>query len=484
MKRYELIARDIAAMIRSGSLTTGERVPSMRQLRRDRSISPGTVRRAYELLQERGYIEALPRSGFYVTSYWQTAPPGPGTSQPVTRSTSPDVAELIFLVLEAMRERQLVPFGSAFPSPTLFPLAQLGRQLGETARHLDSWSTVEDLPPGSIALRRQIALRYQRFGVDVAPEEIIVTAGALEAINLSLRSVTRPGDVVAIESPAFYGYLQAIETYGLRAVEIPTDPRDGVDLDRLTAILQRHPVRACCLMTTFQNPVGALMPDEKKNRLVKLLAAHEIPLIEDDVYSELFFGTERPRPAKAFDHKGLVLHCNSFSKCLAPGYRVGWVAAGRFARTVERQKVVSTIATAVPVQEAISAYLSRSAYERHLRSLRRALQEQQGCMLRSMQAHFPSGYRVTQPAGGYVLWVELPSPIDASQLHRIAIERGISLAPGPIFSLRREFRHCIRLNYGYSWDTKLEEAMRTLGELICELTAPVARRSVGRSAER
>lgn len=477
MKRYELIAQDIAAMIRNGSLSTGERVPSTRQIRRDRSISPGTVRRAYELLQERGYIEALPRSGYYVSSYWRTTPPRPGTSRPMTRATSPDVAELIFLVLEAMREPQLVPFGSAFPSPTLFPLAQLGRQLGETARHLDPWSTVQDLPPGSIALRRQIALRYQRFGVDVMPEEIIVTAGALEAINLSLRSVTRPGDVVAIESPAFYGYLQAIETYGLRAVEIPTHSQDGVDLDCLAAILKRHPVRACCLMTTFQNPVGALMPDDKKSRLVKLLAAHEIPLIEDDVYSELFFGTERPRPAKAFDHKGMVLHCNSYSKCLAPGYRVGWVAAGRFARTVERLKVASTIATTVPVQEAISAYLRRFAYERHLRSLRRALQEQQGRMLQSIQAHFPAGYRVTQPAGGYVLWVELPSPIDGSQLHRIAIEHGISLAPGPIFSPRREFRHCIRLNYGHPWDAKLEEAMRTLGNLIGELTAGSQERS-------
>jgi len=471
MKRYELIARDIAAMIRNGGMSTGERIPSMRQLRRDRGISPGTVRRAYELLQDRGYIEALPRSGFYVTSFWQTAPPGPGISQPVARSTSPDVAELIFLVLEAMRERQLVPFGSAFPSPTLFPLAQLGRQLAETARELDPWSTVEDLPPGSIALRRQIALRYQRFGVDVVPEEIIVTTGGLEAINLSLRSVTRPGDVVAIESPAFYGYLQAIETYGLRAVEVPTHPGDGVDLDCLAGILRRHPVRACCLMTTFQNPVGALMPDEKKNRLVKLLGTHEIPLIEDDVYSELFFGTERPRPAKAFDHKGMVLHCNSFSKCLAPGYRVGWVAAGRFARTVERRKAVSTIATAVPVQEAISAYLRRSAYERHLRSLRRALQEQQRCMLKSIQAHFPGGCRVTRPAGGYVLWVELPPSIDGSQLHRTAIERGISLAPGTIFSPRREFGHCIRLNYGYPWDAKLEGAMRTLGTLICESNA-------------
>lgn len=290
------------------------------------------------------------------------------------------------------------------------------------------------------------------------------------APNLSLQTVTRPGDVVVIESPAFYGYLQAIETYGLRALEIPTHPKEGMDLDALAGLLRRYPVRACCLMTTFQNPLGALMPDEKKNRLVRLLATHEIPLIEDDVYSELYFGTQRPRPAKAFDHKGMVLHCNSFSKCLALGYRVGWVAAGRFAHTVQRRKAVGTIATSVPVQEAISAYLRRSPYEAHLRALRRTLREQQRRMLQSIQTHFPRGYRATRPAGGYMVWVELPSTIDGSELHRIALEHGISLAPGPIFSPRREFRHCIRLNYGHPWDAKLEEAMRRLGNLMRDLS--------------
>ncbi|HEV7715333.1 MAG TPA: PLP-dependent aminotransferase family protein, partial [Steroidobacteraceae bacterium] len=364
------------------------------------------------------------------------------------------------------RDRDVVPLGSAFPSPMLFPWPKLARYLGSGARHMDPWSTVESLPPGSVDLRRQIARRYLKYGTKVSADEIIITCGALEALNISLQVLTRPGDAVAIDSPAFYACLQSIEALGLKAVEIPTDPREGVDLGALSQAIERHGIRACWFMTTFQNPLGATMPDAKKRELVQLLERHGVPLIEDDVYAELHFGDERPRPAKAFETKGGVLHCGSFSKCLAPGYRLGWVAAGRFATDVQRRKITTSISTSIPIQDGIALLLRQDGYDAHLAKLRRTMAAQQVSLLNAIQKHFPAGYRVTRPAGGYFLWLELPRSVDTLEVHRLALDQGISVAPGPIFSPRREFRNCLRLNYGHPWSADFDRAIAKLGAIV------------------
>jgi DNA-binding transcriptional MocR family regulator len=466
MKLYQQLADDLTALIRTGALKPGDRVPSVRETSRERGMSPATVIHAYELLEGRGFIETRPRSGYYVGSQWNASAPQPSMARPSPRSTLLDVSELVFEVLESLRDRDVVPMGSAFPSPTLFPLRKLAATLAATARQMDPWSTVEDLPGGSLELRRQISRRYLRSGATVAPEEIIVTSGALEALNLSLQSLTRPGDLVAIESPAFYGCLQAVEALGLKAIEIPTHPANGVDLAYLAGILDKHPVRACWFMTSFQNPMGARVPDDGREELVRLLEAHDVPLIEDDVYAELYFGERRPRSTKAFDRKRLVLNCGSFSKCLAPGYRIGWVAAGRYAKAVGRRKVTSSLATNIPAQRAIAQYLQQGGYDRHLGALRRTFATQQKTALRALHTHLPAGFTVTQPEGGYFLWVELPEHIDAIEVHRQALEQGFSVAPGPIFSARREFAHCLRLNYGHEWNAASERAIRALGAIV------------------
>jgi DNA-binding transcriptional MocR family regulator len=370
-----------------------------------------------------------------------------------------------------MRARDVVPLGSAFPSPELFPLRQLAHYLAASAQRLDPWSTVEDLPPGNMALRRQIAQRYLLAGVQVLPEEIVVTSGALEALNLALQVVTEPKDVLAIESPTFYACLQAVESSGRRAVEVPTHPRDGIDVDELERIIDREPVRACWVMTAFQNPLGATMPLTSRSRLVRLLEARDIPLIEDSVYADLYLGEERVGPAKMFDRKGLVLDCGSFSKSLAPGYRLGWIAAGKFATEVRRRKFMTSLSTSIPVQAAIASYLGKGIYERHLRRLRHALLSQQAAYVASLQRHFPAGTKWTLPAGGYFLWVELPGGVDAIELHRAALAQRISVAPGPIFSARKEFRNAIRLNYGHPFTPKVDAAIRKLGDLVRQRAA-------------
>jgi DNA-binding transcriptional MocR family regulator len=466
VKLYEQLAGHISGLIEDGTLRPGERVPSVRETVRERRVSPATAMRAYQLLEARGLIETRPRSGYYVSDARERRAPEPRRARTSPRTTRVDVSELVFQILDAARDREVVPLGSAFPSPTLFPWPSLARHLGSGARHMDPWSTVENLPPGSADLRRQIARRYLRYGTNVSAEEIVITSGALEALNLSLQVLTRPGDAIAIEAPAFYGCLQAVEMAGLKAVEIPTNPRDGIDLGALSQAIGQHGIRACWLMTTFQNPLGATMPEAKKRELVQLLEKHGVPLIEDDVYAELAFGDERPRPAKAFETKGAVLNCGSFSKSLAPGYRLGWVAAGRFAASVQRRKIATSISTSLPIQDGIALFLKQEGFDSHLARLRKTLVAQQGALLASLQKHFPNGYRVTRPDGGYFVWVELPRGIDALEVHRLALERGISVAPGPIFSPRREFRNCLRLNTGHPWTAELDRAIATLGQIV------------------
>jgi DNA-binding transcriptional MocR family regulator len=463
--RYRELANELADLIRHGTLRTGDRVPSVRTLTRERGISPATVMRAYETLEAAGLVETRPRSGYYVSALWQRPAHEPRISKPSTKSTRVDIDELVFDILESTRHRDVVPLGSAFPSPTLFPWAKLARHLGSSARHMDPWSTVDSLPPGNEELRRQIAQRYLAYGTRVSSDEIVITSGALEGLNLSLQIVTKPGDTVAIESPSFYGCLQAIQAAGLKAVEIPTHPRDGVDVAALAAAIAKHDIKACWFMTSFQNPTGATAPAEAKRALVSLLGKHEIPLIEDDVYAELYFGRDRPKSAKAFDTKGLVLSCGSFSKSLAPGYRLGWVVAGRFAQQLQRRKITSTLATSIPIQNGIALALRQETFDTHLERLRRALETQQRAMVACVRKHFPA-HRLTIPTGGYFLWIELDGAVDALEIQRRALAANISVAPGPMFSARREFRNFLRLNYGHPWNSAVERAMVELGTII------------------
>ena len=466
MKRYERFADDIAELIRSGVLGPGQRVPSVRYASQTHGVSPSTVFQAYYLLERRGLIRARPRSGYFVNAHAPRQFSEPQALQPVSESTDVDVSALVFSILDSIKDPNTVPFGSAFPSPELFPLQRLSRSLASASRSMDPRMVVTDLSPGNPQLRRQIALRYMVGGLMLPMEELLITNGALEALNLCLQAVTQPGDLVAIEAPAFYACLQVLERLKLKAVEIPVHPREGMDLGVLAQTLEKHPVKAVWCMTNFQNPVGASMPEAKKQALVELLARHQVPLIEDDVYAELYYAQQAPKPAKAFDTQGLVMHCGSFAKSLAPGYRIGWVAAGRFAQKIERLKLMTSLCASMPAQAAIADYLKHGGYDRHLRKLRYALEGQQANMLAAIARHFPAQTRVSQPSGGYFLWLELPEQMDALKLFHMALAQGISIAPGPIFSPTRRFGNCIRLNYGSPWHEDAERAMETLGRII------------------
>ncbi|WP_175254528.1 GntR family transcriptional regulator MpaR [Pseudomonas sp. BMW13] len=469
MKRYEKFADEIAELIRTGVLGPGEKVPSVRHASRTYGVSPSTVFQAYYLLEDRGLIQARARSGYFVREHAKRPLHEPELTSHAAHTTDVDVSELVFSVLASLKDPHTVPFGSAFPSPDLFPLPRLAKSMAHALRMLSPHEIIADMTAGNADLRRQITLRYMVSGVMLPMEELVIGNGAMEALNLCLQCVTQPGDLVAIESPTFYACLQVLERLQLKAVEIPVHPREGIDLSALEQSLEQLPIKACWFMSSLQNPLGASMSEAKKQALYELLVKHQVPLIEDDVYAELYFGSHPPKPVKSFDREGLVMHCSSFSKSLAPGYRIGWVAGGRYAEQIARLKLMTTISPSVPAQAALADYLQHGGYDRHLRKLRHALEMQQSAMLASAARHFPASTRVTRPAGGYFLWFEFPERLDSLQLLRLALAQGISLAPGPIFSASQGFRHCARLNYGHAWNARSEQAMEVLGRLVAGL---------------
>lgn len=467
--RYQQLSEETAEAIRGGVLRPGERLPSVRELCAQRGLSPATVFHAYGQLEAEGLIEARARSGFYVRAVRRPVRPTPPMAAPRSAATPVAISEMVFDLLGSTRDADVVPLGSAFPSSHLFPFDEIARCGARAMRRLRPEQITGALTAGEEGLHQALRRRYALQGIPLQENELIITNGAMEALNLCLQAVTRPGDLVVVESPTFYAALQALERLNLKAVEVATDPQEGVDLEALQRLLQRRKVAACWFMPSFQNPLGALMSPARKAALVALLAKHQVPLIEDDVYGELHTGVRRPPPAKAFDADGGVLHCSSFSKCLAPGYRVGWAAAGRYAPQVERYKMMTSLATALPTQLALAEYLAQGGYERHLRRLREFLATRRRQALRLIEKHFPPGTRVTRPEGGYFVWVELPASVDALALHHRARARSISTAPGVLFSADRRFTHHLRLNVGHPGEAGVDAALRELGAMAAEM---------------
>lgn len=471
MTLYKRCADDIAELIRNGILRPGDKLPSVREASLARGLSRSTIFQAYYRLEASGLIEARARSGYYVRSDSlpdTCAQPSDSTPDGLVKDVA--IGQTVFELLGSMNRRDFVPLGSAFLSPSLCPIARLARHLGSAMRGFDPWRLIEDLAPGNESLRRHIVLRYGMDGMAVAPTEVVLTNGAMEGLNLGLQAVTQPGDVVLVESPTFYAALQALDRLKLRALEVATSPASGIDIDAVERAIKRQRVSACWVMPNFQNPLGSLMPEERKKALVALLAEQDIPLIEDDVYAELYFGARKPLPAKAWDTRGLVLHCGSFSKCLAPGYRVGWVAGGRFAARIEQMRLMYTLSPSIPSEAAIAAYLDRGGYDRHLRRMRAELLRYRAIAMEAVRLHFPLGTSMSAPQGGYFLWIEMPASVDASRLHALARERGISLAPGSLFSTASRPAHCLRLNYGHAGDPRFARAMQTVGQLAVGMT--------------
>nr|WP_206063747.1 PLP-dependent aminotransferase family protein [Oceanimonas sp. MB9] len=462
------MARQIQEQIESGIWQPGDRLPSLRETAGRSGFSLMTVHSAYQLLESEGWILAQPQSGYRVAPRQHS--PAHAARPALHAAESVDINAFIFNVLQAGQRPDCVAFGSAFPHSSLFPREQLARSLSRVARRLDPAQQLV-LPPGCAELRRALARRYAARGMAVSPDDIVITSGALEALNLSLQALTRPGDWVVVEAPAFYGALQAIERLQLKALAVPVDSERGLDLDALADALGRYPVRACWLMSHCQNPLGASLDGEARTRLLALLNRHGVPLVEDDVYAELYHGEQAPLPLRAQDEG--VLHCSSFSKTLASGLRIGWVAAGARAPAIQRLQLMSTLTTSAPMQLALADYLGSHHYDRHLHTLRRELARRKQRFYQALCRHLPAEVRVHASRGGYFLWLSLPPGLDATELYRRALAEDITIAPGRMFAAGEQFRHCFRLNVSLPWNSRSEAAVERLAVLIQGLLSPV-----------
>lgn len=463
---YERIADRIEKMIRAGTMRPGDRIPSVRRACAQHGVSLTTAVQAYLSLENRGLIEARPKSGFFVRSPIRDRLAEPTPSRPKASARTVNIGSLQSRLFDAARMPDVVPFGAAYPGAENLPVTKLSRIMASVARSAGARGIGYDMPPGSEQLRRQIAKRSLDRGLDLSPDDIITTCGGTEALALSLRAVTKSGDVVAVESPTYFGVLQQIEELGLKALEIPMHPRDGMDLDALERALKSRRVAACLAVPNFSNPLGSLMPEPNKQRLVEILARRDVPLIEDDINGGLHHGTDRPRVAQSYDKDGRVMLCGSFSKTLAPGYRVGWVVPGRHYEKVKTLKLTSTLATASLPQLAIAEFMANGGYDHHLRSLRRSFAEQIRRTSEAIAETFPPGIKLTRPAGGFVLWVELPSNVSALKLHERAMAEKISIAPGPMFSATKGFQNFFRINCGHPWSSRSDRAVKTLARLV------------------
>lgn len=475
MKLYEKLFHELEQAIRQGVLAPGERLPSIRETCRARQLSVTTVSRAYLQLESRGLIESRPQSGYFVRARQVEPTSEPlAATQPPDTTTDVDVSQLVLATLKSIRSQGAVPLGSPYPDPALFPWQRVHQHIIAAARRLrDAPRVLDDLPPGNPELIRQIARRHLESGLSVEASEIVVTSGATEAINLCLQAVARPGDVIAVESPTYYAMLHAIERMGMRAIEVATHPDEGIDLAALERAIERQPVAACMVMPNFQNPLGFAMSDEKKRELVALSARHGLPLIENGVYNELYQGDVPPTTLKSFDTQGLVLHCNSFSKSLTAGVRIGWAMPGRYRQQVEKLKFLNTLSTPTLPQLGVAEFLKNDGFDRHLRRVRQALAQQAGIMTSMVRRFFPAHTRLSRPQGGYVLWIELASHVDTMALYHEALKRGLTIGPGRMFSTSNTYGHFMRLNYSYAWTPEIESAVIELGRMV----AAAARRS-------
>ncbi len=467
--RYKEVERRLLDMIDSGVLNMGDKLPSLRSLSRDLGVSISTVNQAYVQLESNGIIESRPRSGFFVRRM-ACKLPSPETATATTAEACPVTrGGLIRKVLDAVGNKEAVPLNVVEPTPDLLPVAEMGRIMAQVLRNHPDDALVYDTILGNARLRKQIAFRSMETGTPAEPDQLIITAGCLEALYISLRATTRPGDMVLIQAPTYYCFLHLLENLGLRVVEIPSYPDRGVLPEDIAAALRKFDISACIFSPNFNNPDASTTPDEAKLEIVEMLAKLNIPIIEDDVSTDLHFGPKRPGTMKQFDKKGLVLLCSSFSKTIAPGYRVGWMLPGQFMEKAQEVKYTTNVCTATPTQMAVAEYMCRGRFERHVRRLRVRVEQQMDTMLRHVGEYFPTGTRATHPDGGGVLWLELPGGADAVELFLAARAKGINIAPGSIFSTQDKFNSHIRLSCTGVWSERIRWGLKTLGALANEM---------------
>lgn len=463
---YQQLANELTKAIHKGEYAVDERLPSLRYLSEQYEVSMATAIQAYQQLEHDGLIWSRPKSGYFVSQWINEKIEEPIISKPKTSPTDVSVGHLAMSLINESRQSGLIKLGAAVPEPDLLPLASLSRTLAGIARRKHRASASYENAQGNIDLRKQIVHLMRESGVRCTADDIIITNGCLEALGLALRVVAKSGDTIAIESPTYFGILQVIESLGMKALEISTHANTGIEVEALKQAIKKRKIAACILMPTFNNPLGSTMPKENIRQVIELLAKHHIPLIEDDIYGALSYEPRRPKAAKAYDKKGNVLYCSSFSKTVSPGLRIGWILAGQYHEKIKYQKFLDNISTAIHPQLTLAEFLSKGGYRRCIRHSARIYRQRMDQLRRWVSEAFPQGTRITTPQGGFLLWVELPKKYDALALYRKAMDKKIAITPGILFSAQGQYKNHIRLSCGAVEGEQARKAIKVISTLL------------------
>ena len=462
---YQQIAKNIELKINSQVLRIGDKLPSVREICREQGVSMSTALEAYYFLEGMGLIESRPKSGYYVSNLIKRKIAVPEISNPGSIADYNQTEMLIDKVFHGFHSEDSVLFSVGVPTKEFLPVARLNKLLTKAIHELPGSGTQYENVQGNERLRRQIARTSIHWGGHLQAEDLVITSGCMDALCVSLMVATRPGDTIAVESPVYFGLLQLAQSLGRRIIEMPTDPVTGIDLGSLKKLLTYEKVHAVFVISNFNNPLGSCMPEENKRELVKMLTEKNIPIIEDDIYADLYFGNHRPKSCKSFDTEGNVIWCGSISKTLAPGYRVGWVAPGRFKSKLIRQKLYTSVSSATLQQQVVATFLESGRYENHLRKMRYSLHSNYLKMTGCIVENFPENIKLGKPQGGFVLWIELPEHLNTIELLDILMKEKISIAPGRVFTLQDQYLNCMRLSFGLDWNEHVEKALTRIGEI-------------------
>lgn len=463
---YLRLAKSIEQQINDEVLKIGDKLPSIRMVCREHGVSMSTATQAYLELESKSLIESRPQSGYYVSYCPKRQPAFPETSKPDNQLGEHNPRDIVDKVFRNIGNKSITLFSLSVPADELLPIAKLNKGVVQAIRTLSDSGTGYEEIQGNEKLRRDIAKWSFNWGGNLTDKDILTTAGCMNAISFCMMTLTKRGDTIAVESPVYFGIVRLAESLGLNVLELPSNAKTGIEIDALKKALATNKVKLCLLVSNFNNPLGSCMPDEHKLEVVRLLQHYNVPLIEDDLYGDVYFGDSRPKCCKTYDESGLVLWCGSVSKTLAPGYRVGWVAPGQFKNDVIRMKQVHSISSTTLTQEVIANFLENGRYENHLRKLRQTLHTNCLQYIRAIADYFPEGTKVSRPQGGFVLWVELDKKVDTMELYERAIKKNISIAPGRMFTLQKQFDNCMRISYGLQWNEQLDDTLKTLGKLV------------------
>ena len=467
--RYEQIADNIRTAIISGAIKPGDKLRSVRSMSSDLGVSQATIFRAYFDLEASGLIESKPKSGYYVC-YHPITPDLPSKTPFEKQEKTVKNADLVKEFLSSLNHPDVqLDFGLAVPAPELLPLAKIKKSIQKCYLNDPVAVIGYESVAGNNQLRRQLAQLSLSWDKSFTEDDVIITNGCMEAVALALSALTQPGDIIAVESPAFYGLLQLMDSLNLSVIEIPGDPVAGISIQDLKETLQQKPVKAILLTPNFNNPNGTTIPDQHKKELAEMAPTHQVPIIEDDINGELYFGDQRPKTIKTFDQEGWVIYCSSLSKTLMPGYRIGWCVPGRFHAEILRKKSITNISTSSIVQAITAHFLEFGRYEFHLKKLRNALKNQHLQYKRAIYDCFPNKIASSNPQGGFVLWLELRQSKDALTLYRKALQKGIRIAPGQVFFTHSNYKNYFRISFGAPFTSEIEDAIKTLGQLAKNL---------------